>query len=154
MPGIRDYPQAVTVNLTDALIIDQIGIGTRWCTVAQLLALVGGGPYDIAMNFGSVPPAGQTFLAFAANRAFTLPEGLVGSVAAAVQPPTSAIVFTLLKNGAAFGSINFAANAGEGTFTAAAVETFAPGDLLEVAAPGATYGVANLAVTFAGAISA
>ncbi len=155
MPSIRDYPQASEVNLTDAFMIDQLGIGTRWCTAQQILDLIGPGPYNIAMGYSSAPPPNTTFLAFIANSEFGMPINLEGSVAEFITAPSSPVVLSVQKNGTQFGTISFpsGSNGGSVGVFAGSAETFAEGDLLEIMSPGSLYGAANLAVTFAGTLT-
>ncbi len=159
MPQLRSYPQATQLNLTDALLLDQLGMGTRWCTLQQLLDFILAelpvAPYDVAMGYSQPPPPNSTFLTFIAARAFSLPAGLGGSVAEFVVGPASPVVLTILKNGATVGVITFPAvgNGGSvGVLSSSVATTFNPGDLLEIASGAALFGASNLAVTFEGVL--
>ena len=156
MPMFREYPFADHLNPTDVFLVDQLGIGTRAATVQMILDLVGGGgPYDIAMNYSQPPPPSTTFLTFIANREFTTPESMAGSVAEFVNGPSEPLVLTVAKNGAEFGTISFpaAANGGSIGVFAGSAESFGVGDLLEIVSPAATFGAGNVALTIAGALT-
>jgi hypothetical protein len=155
MPQIRQYPRATSLNLTDALVLDQLGLGTRYCTLAQLLAFLEANfpaaPYDIAMGYSQAPPPNNTFLSFGAVRAFSLPQNFTGSFAEFQTAPTSQLVLTVLKNGTPIGTITFPSetNGGSvGVFASSAAVDFNPDDILQVASGSALFGAADLVVTF------
>lgn len=108
--------------------------------------------YDIAMNYSQVPPPSVVFLTFVACRRFTTPINLTASQAVSVTGPTTTMSYSLLRNAVQFGTVTFVGGGGAqtaGTFIATA-QTWAPGDILEVSAPVATYGSANVAITIEG----
>ncbi len=106
--------------------------------------------YDIAMNCPGGPLPSSIFLAFITLRAFTLPLNCAGSLAVFTTGPSSPLTVTLSKTGVSFGSIAFAAvTPSPGVITSSA-EAFAIGDILELSVGAATFGAADLAVTFAG----
>ena len=69
----------------------------------------------------------------------------------AVSPPTAPFVFTMLKNGAAWGTVTFGTGSTTGTFSIP-TPTLAAGDVLTVRAPVASDpAFANVGITLVGA---
>lgn len=92
-------------------------------------------PYDIAGSILSKPTANAIVMRFIAPRNFSLPAGLVGSVAFAGTPATAQYVLSVRRNGAVFGTITFGAGSNSGVFAAASATTFNVGDVMTVSAP-------------------
>lgn len=59
MPLIRSYPQATTLNPTDAFVIDRIGTGTMYVDSANLGS---GAPYEASFEFFGLPPAASELM--------------------------------------------------------------------------------------------
>lgn len=106
-------------------------------------------PYDIAGSIFGKPTAPSLVFRFVANRAFTIPAAMTGSRASTSTVSTGAVVLNVYKNGAVFGTINFAAGAANGTFTAAQASSFVAGDLLTVGFPTADATFGDAQFTFA-----
>lgn len=149
---ISGYPQVTSVLPTDLFVLqrsDSVGpVGTCCISAADLIPA---STYDVGMNYLSVPAASSVFLTFAAVRAFTLPSGFTGSVAETTNEATSMVALTIQKNGTSIGTITFAGSASSGSFSGEGA-SFVAGDLLEIASPSDLYGLANLAITFAGTL--
>ncbi|MCQ9146060.1 MULTISPECIES: DUF2793 domain-containing protein [Brucella/Ochrobactrum group] len=78
----------------------------------------------------------------------SLSVGAAGSVAKAGTAPSAAKSFALLKNGTSVGTVDFAANATDGTFTVASGVAFIAGDLLSISAPAtADAALADVAIS-------
>lgn len=85
-------------------------------------------------------------------KAFTLPVGLTGSYASLESACTTAISFSIRKNGTEIGTINFAAGSTSGTFTFTSATSFAVGDSISIVAPSSTDATAaNLSIALKGA---
>jgi len=107
-------------------------------------------PYDVGTSISGKPEDNELVVRYVFVRTVTLPSGLAGSHASAGVGSTGNVSFSLSKNGAAVGSIDFNASA-TGTFTFASDQTFAPGDVLTIRAPtpqDAT--LADVSITLAG----
>jgi hypothetical protein len=91
--------------------------------------------YDFHGFVPGKPTASATLLFVRAGRAFTLPAGLTGSQFKAKTAATASTTITLYKNGAAFGTLVWAAGGVTPTVTAASATSFAAGDELTVVAP-------------------
>lgn len=91
-------------------------------------------PYDLALTISGKPDASAVVLSFVAVRAFTLPSSFTGSRATTGLVATDAATFTISKNGASIGTLQFAAAASTGTFSGSA-GSFAAGDVLTITAP-------------------
>jgi hypothetical protein len=123
--------------------------------VAEISSGAGAQPYDLALFLPTV--AADVLLAqVVAARAYTLPAALAGSRARAATPPASGepdTALSLRRNGAAFGTLTFAALDDAGVFAAAGPTSFAPGDLLQIfgpalGSPAPSPALAGVAVTF------
>lgn len=111
-------------------------------TIGQRLAKSSGSPYKtiwqsdfirLALYVEGKPTPGERVMQYMVVDHMTLPAGLAGSVAYANVVTSSAVSWTLTKNGAAIGSINFSST-GVGVTFAAAVN-FTPGDVIALIAP-------------------
>lgn len=117
-------------------------------------ASVSGLPLDIAGSCIGKPIAATAVMRFVANRAFTLPANLVGSIATTSIAATGSTAFSLQKNGTQIGGITYAAGATTGTLALTAATSFAPGDLLTLIAPSQIDAtLADFQFTLAGIIS-
>ena len=111
------------------------------------------GPAYVSGSWPGSPTASQIVERYIFATAVTFPAGLGGSYGAAGTAATAATVFTIAKNGAAIGTMQFAAGATSATFTMASAVTFTAGDVLTIAAPATPDAtLANLAWTLAGAL--
>jgi hypothetical protein len=108
-----------------ALAVDTTG---RITAVAEYAGL-----YRIRVQAVTPPTSSQVVYEDIADIAYNLPTNLVGSsYGSAGTAATASYVFTLLRNGALFGTVTFAAGStGTPTFVTTAT-TFAAGDLLTV----------------------
>jgi WD40 repeat protein len=110
--------------------------------------------YDIAS--GTIGKLGNaaTIVQFVAPRTFTLPAGLTGSFCKAGVAAAGAHSYTISKNGASIGTMNFAAGAASATLSFASVVTFVAGDIIAVAGPAtADTALSNLSFTIAATLS-
>jgi len=111
----------------------------------------GASPFDIALWLPGQPEAAETLLRLEVARAFTLPENLAGSHGHAGAAATAQADLDLRKNGAALGTVTFAAGGQTASFSLAGGAAFAPGDRLELIAPATQDAtLAGLALTFLG----
>ena len=106
--------------------------------------------YDLTLDTESQFTSSQQMWKFPFVRTFSLPANCVGSVAICDVAPTAAVSFTLEKNGASIGTVNFAISATTGTFSTTAT-TFTSGDVLKAIAPALTDNTfSGLSLTLAG----
>jgi hypothetical protein len=91
-------------------------------------------PYDLGLTISGRPDGGAKVLSFVAVRAFTIPSSFTGSRAVSGTTAFGAAVFTINKNGASIGTVQFAAASSTGTFSGSA-GAFAIGDVLTITAP-------------------
>ena len=82
------------------------------------------------------PGASAVIDRYIATRAFSIPSGATGSQFKGGTAATASTVFTLAKNGAAFGTATFAAAGTSATFAVAVAVAVAAGDVLTITAPG------------------
>lgn len=107
-------------------------------TVNGLVARDIGGtfePNDLHIFLPGAMTNNQICYRMKATRAFTLPQNLAGSYAAASIAATASTTVTLKKNGTSIGTIVWAIAGTNATFTFAADVSFAVGDLLEIDGP-------------------
>jgi hypothetical protein len=108
-------------------------------------------PYDIAFFIPGVGSNSQKVLRFNADRSFTLPATLTGSIVTAGTAATGSTVFTLKKNGSSIGTATFASSGTTATFSFASDVTFAATDVFSIDGPGtADATLADMAFTFKG----
>ena len=111
------------------------------------------GPAYVSGSWPGSPAASQIVERHILATSVTFPAGLAGSYAASGTAATAATTFTIAKNGSAIGTMQFAASGSSASFAMASATTFAPGDLLTIAAPATPDAtLANLAWTLAGAL--
>lgn len=103
-------------------------------TYWQLLA-GGGSRYDLILWDNARPSSGEELLRAVLSTTVTFLAGLGDSRAVAEVAATASSVFSLLKNGAQFGTITFGAGSASGVFASAADTIFSAGDILTVVAP-------------------
>lgn len=138
-----------TVSVGTAL---KFSDGTTMTTAASSSS--SGLPIDIAGSCIGKPIAAVAIMRFVANRAFTMPAGLTGSIATASVTATAASAFSLQKNGTQIGSVTYGAGATTGTLSMASAQTFAPGDLITLIAPSAIDAtLADFQFTLAGTLT-
>lgn len=137
---------AVVVNAGSFALLDSDG-----ADVSEVVA-GGGTPYDVGLYAAGQPGAGETLLRFILPRPITLPGGLPGSQGyVGTAPADGAAVFSIKKNGAGVGTLEFASGATTATFTLSSDTSFAAGDRLEVSAPNTQdSALENLSITLAG----
>lgn len=110
-------------------------VASRGASLVALAASAVGGLYDIGLFIPGQPAASAMVFQFVVSRAISFPVNLAGSLAKAGTAATSAAAFTLRRNGANIGTIDFAAGSATATFTLAGGAAFAAGDVLEILAP-------------------
>lgn len=96
-----------------------------------------GGTYDLSIFYpGQLIEASQLIYDFAAVRPFRILSNFVGSVGRCKTPPSTAVTFTVHKNGGEVGTIAIASD-GSVTFATGTggVINYASGDLLEIIGP-------------------
>lgn len=156
MPGIRDYPEAASVDPSDAFVIDRIGTGTMFVASSNLQS---GNPYFCAFEFlGGTPPltnevmGGHVFTA-AVNTTINFAGIVVSGNFVQAQGhcetnPASSFTATIYKvSGGVSTSIGtmVISTLGAFTFAVAAIQSFAQGDSLKFVAPSGTdASLANL----------
>lgn len=79
------------------------------------------------------------------------PIALAGSKGKCLTNPSGSVIFTVKKNGSSVGTFTVSSS-GVFSFAMASATTFSVGDYLTVTAPADTKGIADLAVTFKGAL--
>jgi hypothetical protein len=114
------------VSLTNSDVINSIGY----------IPLGPGSKYYDVVG-GALGPivASQLLAQFVSGRTVNFPAGLTNSQAYAAVAPTAAVALTIVANGTSVGTINFAAGAHTGTFTAASAFGVTAGQLITVTAP-------------------
>jgi hypothetical protein len=152
---VRQGATTVTVPAGAGQLLHTTGTTEGLVAVAPTAQTGGAAPFDIALYFPGQPEAAERLLELEAARGFTLPADLAGSRGHADTAATAEAVSTLLQNGAAVGSITFAAASQDAAFAPTGGLALVPGDRLELVAPAtqdATLaGLAlTLTLTFAG----
>lgn len=96
-------------------------------------------PYAITFDMGggrTTPPGtGESLLRHIIPSGLTsvsLASGLSGSAFKNRATPTGSCSITINKNGSSIGSINFASGSSSATFTFSSLQTFSPGDVVEL----------------------
>lgn len=117
-----------------------LGSGERkllYCDGSDLTiaAEAGAAPYDIGGSFSGKPAASAVMLRFPLPRTVRFLSGMGLSKAVAATAATSAVSFSLRKNGTEFATMSFAASSVNATFACAATTDFAAGDILTLVAP-------------------
>lgn len=92
-------------------------------------------PYDVGGSYPGQPANAAVLLRYPLPRSVRFQAGLPNSKGVLGTTPSAAVAFSLRKNGAQFGTMNFAISANTATFTAATDTDFAAGDVLTVLAP-------------------
>lgn len=92
--------------------------------------------YEAASFNAGAPSASQIMLRRVFTVACATVINFVLSRADADVAATSSTDFDIQKNGVSIGTLNFAGSATAGTFTVAAAQSFAAGDVLSIVAPG------------------
>ena len=107
----------------------------------------------VSGSFAGTPGASQVIERFIFATPATFPAGLAGSFGTAGTAATAAASFAIAKNGAAVGTMDFAAGATSATFTMATATSVAGGDVLTIIAPAAPDAtLANLAWSLTGTL--
>jgi hypothetical protein len=114
-------------------------------TIGQRLAKASGSPYvtqwisdhiRLVSFVAGLPNASELLFQYLVTDNITLPAGLAGSVAYANTPTHSPVQYTLLKNGASIGTINFFGPSPHTvTVSFATSISFVPGDIITLVAP-------------------
>ncbi|HEX6443090.1 MAG TPA: hypothetical protein VF007_12945, partial [Stellaceae bacterium] len=111
------------------------------------------GPAYVSGSWPGSPAAGQVVERYIFAAAVTFPAGFGGSYGSAGTAATATANFTVAKNGAAIGTMSFAAGATSASFTMSSTTAFAAGDVLTIAGPSpADATLANLAWTLSGTL--
>ena len=131
---------------TDVAVADG---GTGASTAATARTNLGLDTYPLAGNYVGTPANSATIFLFTAVDAFTLPTSLTGSQFKCGTNPSSATVFTILKNGGSVGSWSVATN-GTPTVTFSSQQSFAAGDIIKITAPAALNAIADIMWTLKG----
>lgn len=107
-------------------------------------------PYGVTVSIESRPSANATILTFPIAYSISFPSGLTGSVAVCEIASTSTAVFTILKNGQAFGTCTFLSGQTTGTFAGTA-GTVVAGDVMTIKTPATVDStLANIGITLKG----
>jgi hypothetical protein len=110
-------------------------------------------PAYVSGSWAGSPGASQVIERYIFATPVTFPAGLAGSFGTAGTAATAAASFAIQKNGAAVGTMDFAASATSASFAMATATSFAGGDVLTIVAPGSPdASLANLAWTLTGAL--
>ncbi len=108
-------------------------------------------PYDIATFLdGALGASPLTVFRLEMVRSVVLPVGLAGSLATCGLLATNPVTLTLARNGAAIGTIAFAAGASSGSFVAPVAVTLLAGDVLTLTYDGGDWAFGDLSVTLSG----
>jgi len=108
-------------------------------------------PTTISGGFSGAPAAGQQIFRYVLAGPVVFPAGLSGSYGSAGAAATAQATFQIDKNGAAVGTMVFAAGAATASFTMASSTAFQAGDVLTIIAPSpADATLANLAWSLVG----
>ena len=100
----------------------------------------------MALYIEGQPLGGETVLQYMVVDYMTLPVSLAGTVSFQGTPTASPCSYTISKNGAAIGSINFSSSTITVTFSTEV--TFVPGDFITVSAPAVPdVAQANISIT-------
>jgi hypothetical protein len=111
------------------------------------------GPAYVSGSFSGSPAASQTIERYIFATPVTFPAGFAGSYGSAATAATSTAAFSIQQNGAAIGTMTFAAGAATASFTMTSATGFAAGDVLTIAAPATPDAtLANLAWTLSGTL--
>jgi hypothetical protein len=106
-------------------------------------------PYDVAAQFGGIPPAGSTvFMRVTSSETYRLLAGLPGSQVYCLVTPSASTVFDLKKNGTSIGSVSIAGGSNTATFTFTSGVDFTTGDRFSIVAPAILNGIADIMFTF------
>jgi hypothetical protein len=123
------------------------GTSLEWLSAPSLSA------YDLVVNIQGKPAAAAQVMTFATPRAFTLPAGLVGSIAKSGIAAAASSVFSIRKNGTQVGTVTISASGTVGSFVMASQQSFVAGDVLSVIAPTtADANLANISITLVGTL--
>lgn len=108
--------------------------------------------YDVSGFYPGVPTANAIVLSFVATRTFTLSAGNLSRARATVAAASTSTL-AIQKNGSGIGDATFATSATTATVSIPSSQTFAPGDILTVVAPGTPdANLANISITLVGAL--
>lgn len=92
-------------------------------------------PYDLGGFFPGLPQNAQPIGRYQMVRTVVFPANFVGSYASCLVAPTASAVINIKNNGAAVGTLTFAASATTGTFASSGAQTITAGTFLELDAP-------------------
>jgi hypothetical protein len=148
---VRQGSTTVTVPAGAGQLLHTTGTTDGLVAVAPAAQTGGAAPFDIVVYFPGQPEAAERLLKLEVARGFSLPADLAGSRGHADTAATAEAVFTILKNGAAAGSVTFAASSHDAAFSLAGGLTLVPDDRLELVAPATQDAtLAGLALTLIG----
>lgn len=154
--GLQGFFQYFTGSAVDDNInILVVNSSLTWPPAYWKRVLIAGGVfgaiYDIAMNYGAVPPPpNTTFLSFVTLRGYTLPLNLLGTVGVFDTGPSVSLTLSILKNGSQFGTATFPTGSPSTASFSSTPANFAVGDRLQVSVGSANFGATDLAITFLG----
>lgn len=155
MGQVRSYPQATSIEDTDAFLIDRIGVGSMFIEAQDFLG--GDAPtplYDIAMGFTGTPAADIPLLVFNAVRSYWLPTDLPDSEFSFQTAPTDIVQFFIFRDDDQIGYIQFDADSKEGFVVHGDGSSFPDnqqfiaGQELKIVTPDNLFGAETLAMTF------
>jgi hypothetical protein len=95
----------------------------------------GGGITELSLFAGGKPTTGELLFRHEFTTAIGIPIDLTGSQGSSGVAATASAVLSLKKNGTQFGTATWAVAGTEPTFAAAAIASFAVGDVLSITAP-------------------
>ena len=145
------FALTVKTSASPVLTIGQGKTALVFCDGADLRAVNPYDPNDFRMMFfvAGKPSASEIVLRTAFVESVDFASAVAGSVATAETAATASTVFTLKKNGTAFGDVTFTGSTG--AFTAASATSFVSGDVLSVHAPASPDAtLADISITLKG----
>lgn len=110
--------------------------------------------YDVSSGMGGKPAASDSAVAHVAIRPFTIAANAPLAQAVVGTAPAATFVYVLLKNGTAFATLTFAANATVGVIHVPSDTAFVAGDVMKISAQTpADSNISDLSFTFAAVLN-
>ena len=144
MPEFRQYPKAVSLNPTDAFLIERVNIGTMYIEAQDMEFGAGYDGYDIYAWSDKLEEA----ITFNAVRAFTLPINFYGSKFSMEVYPTQEVILNVYQNASLIGNISIGTTAVTANIPDAS--TFNIGDKLKLIISGTRHGSSHFSMTLKG----